>query len=91
MRLTHRPSSFSRRPLLAGTGPVDGSEWVDQVRTVSTVGSDYYSQESLHPNAYGERAIGKCIALSYAQASGNYTCRNTPGQDYNAMFLQSIP
>ena len=31
------------------------------------------AQESLHPNAFGERAIGKCIELFYATASGNYT------------------
>ena len=49
------------------------------------------AQESLHPNAYGERAIGKCISLSYALASGNHTCRNTPGADYNAMTLTAIP
>src|SRR4051812_13120067 len=38
-------------------GAVDGSEWVDQIRTVSTVGSDYYIQESLHPNYWGQLAI----------------------------------
>jgi hypothetical protein len=45
----------------------------------------------VHPNAYGERAIGKCVSLIYAKTSGNWTCRNTPGQNYNAMTLTSIP
>jgi len=27
----------------------------------------------------------------YAKASGNWTCRNTPGQNYNAMTLSAIP
>jgi len=63
-------------------------EWVRWLNSGCCQGD---AQESLHPNAYGERAIGKCISLSYAQASGNHTCRNTPGSDYNAMTLASIP
>jgi hypothetical protein len=63
-------------------------EWVRWINTGITQGD---AQESLHPNAYGERAIGKCISLAYALASGNQTCRNTPGGDYNAMTLASIP
>ena len=63
-------------------------EWVRWINTGITQGD---AQESLHPNAYGERAIGKCISLSYALASGNHTCRNTPGQDFNAMSLSAIP
>jgi hypothetical protein len=63
-------------------------EWVRWINTGITQGD---AQESLHPNAYGERAIGKCIALSYAQSSGNHTCRNTPGADFNAMTLAAIP
>ena len=80
----HRSSS-----LVTGSGPNPVTkEWVRWINTGITQGD---AQESLHPNAYGEKAIGKCIALSYAQASGNHTCRNTPGADFNAMFLQSIP
>ena len=63
-------------------------EWVRWINTGITQGD---AQESLHPNAYGERAIGKCISLAYALASGNHTCRNTPGADYNAMTLATIP
>ena len=48
-------------------------------------------QESLHPNAFGERAIGRCITLFYGTTSGNYRCNNTPGGDYNAMSLATIP
>jgi hypothetical protein len=71
----------------SGPNPVT-KEWVRWLNSGCCQGD---AQESLHPNAYGERAIGKCIALSYAQASGNHTCRNTPGADYNAMTLASIP
>jgi hypothetical protein len=63
-------------------------EWVRWVNTGCCQGD---AQESMHPNAFGERAIGKCVALIYAKPSGNWTCGNTPGQNYNAMTLTSIP
>ena len=71
----------------SGPNPVT-KEWVRWINTGLTQGD---LQESLHPNAYGERAIGKCISLSYALSSGNHTCRNTPGADYNAMTLTAVP
>lgn len=39
-------------------------------------------RESLHPNAFGQRAIGLCIALHYAEPPGNYACHATPEQGY---------
>ncbi len=39
-------------------------------------------RESLHPNAYGQRAIGACIALAYAADPGDHACRDTPGRSY---------
>ncbi len=75
--------------LVTGSGPSPiTKEWVRWLNSGCCQGD---AQESLHPNAYGERAIGRCISLSYAQASGNHTCKNTPGSDHNGMFLQSIP
>jgi len=71
----------------SGPNPIT-KEWVRWINTGITQGD---AQESLHPNAYGERAIGKCISLAYALSSGNQTCRNTPGADYNAMTLAAIP
>jgi hypothetical protein len=50
-------------------GAVDGSEWVDQIRTVSTVGSDYYIQESLHPNYWGQLAIRSCLRQAWNAGS----------------------
>lgn len=47
-------------------------------------------QESLHPNAYGQKAIGKCLHLLFAKASGQYTCKNTPGKDYEAMTVTRL-
>jgi len=80
----HRSSS-----LVGGGGPNSAvHEWVRWVNTGCCQGD---AQESVHPNAFGQRAIGKCVALIFAQPTGNWTCRNTPGQSYNAMTLSSIP
>jgi hypothetical protein len=46
-------------------GAVDQSEWVNQIRTVSTVGSNYFIQESLHPNYWGELAVRSCIRQAW--------------------------
>ena len=80
----HRNSS-----LVGSSGPNPVThEWVRWLNTGCCQGD---TQESVHPNAFGERAIGKCVALIYAKPSGNWTCRNTPGQNYNAMTLAAIP
>lgn len=76
----HKSSS-----LVGGSGPNSAThEWVRWVNTGCCQGD---SQESLHPNAFGERALGKCVELMYAKTSGNWTCRNTPGSGYSAMTL----
>lgn len=71
----------------SGPNPVT-AEWVRWVNTGCCQGD---AQESVHPNAYGQRALGKCLSLVYAKTSGNWTCRNTPGQSYTAMTISSIP
>jgi hypothetical protein len=79
-----------RNSALVGSGGPNPAvhEWVRWVNTGCCQGD---AQESVHPNAYGQRALGKCLQLMYAKASGNWTCRNTPGQSYTAMTLTSIP
>jgi hypothetical protein len=82
--ICHRNSS------LVGSGGPNSviHEWVRWVNTGCCQGD---AQESVHPNAFGQRAIGRCVTLMYAKTSGNWTCRNTPGQNYNAMTLSAIP
>jgi hypothetical protein len=59
-------------------GPSPASaEWVRRLAFVQ--GS---SRESLHPNAYGQRAIGACIGLLYASPQGDYACQARPGRGY---------
>lgn len=48
------------------TGAVDKTGWVDQIRTVSTATGDYYIQESLHPNYWGQLALRSCVRQAYA-------------------------
>lgn len=62
-------------------------EWVRWLNTGCCQGD---AQESLHPNAFGQKGIGKCFSLIYAQTSGNFTCKNTKGKGFSSMFLQSI-
>jgi hypothetical protein len=46
---------------------VDRTEWVNQVRTVSTCcsGSPYYIQEGLHPNYWAQLAFRSCVRQAY--------------------------
>ncbi|WP_394939042.1 hypothetical protein [Psychromicrobium sp. YIM B11713] len=57
-------------------GAVDVSEWINEIRTVSTAVSDYYIQESLHPNYWGQLALRNCLRQAY-QAGGGGSCSST--------------
>jgi hypothetical protein len=46
-------------------GAVDKSEWVNQIRTVSTVFGPFQVQESLHPNYWGQLALRSCVRQAY--------------------------
>lgn len=47
-------------------GAVDKTEWVNQIRTVTTAGdSPYYIQESLHPNYWGQLAVRSCVRQAW--------------------------
>jgi hypothetical protein len=47
------------------SGAVDNTEWVNQIRTVSTVFGPYQVQESLHPNYWGQLALRNCVRQAY--------------------------
>jgi GDSL-like Lipase/Acylhydrolase family len=66
----------SRRAGPAGPDP-RSAEWVRRLSFAQ--GS---TRESLHPNAYGQRAIGACIALQFSRPPGDYACRAQPGRGY---------
>ena len=46
------------------------------------------TRESLHPNAYGQRAIGACLGLLLDRPRGDYACTDTPGQFLSGMHLE---
>jgi hypothetical protein len=43
----------------------NSTEWIAQIRTLSTVFGPYYVQESLHPNWWGEKALRNCVRQAY--------------------------
>jgi hypothetical protein len=46
-------------------GAVDHIEWFQGIRTVTTAGSDYYVQESLHPDYLAQLALRSCVRQAY--------------------------
>lgn len=58
-------------------GAVDKTEWINQIRTVTTAGSSpYYVQESLHPNYWAQLATRSCVRQAYnGGAPRGGTCR----------------
>jgi hypothetical protein len=59
-------------------GAVDKTEWINQIRTVSTATTDYYIQESLHPNYWGQLALRDCLRQAYNGGSPRGgTCTRT--------------
>ncbi len=48
------------------------------------------AQESLHPNALGQRANGTCLGLVFAAPSGDYRCDNVAGAGPEKMILTAL-
>jgi hypothetical protein len=42
-------------------------------------------QETFHPNAYAQKALGVCLSRVYASAPGDFSCSGGPGRSYDAM------
>jgi lysophospholipase L1-like esterase len=66
-----------------GPSPIT-AEWFRRLSFVQ--GS---TRESLHPNAYGQRAIGACLGLLLARPRADYTCTDTPGEFLGGMHLEA--
>jgi len=74
-------------------GALDHIEWFQGIRTVTTVGSDYYIQESLHPDYVAQLALRNCVRQAYNGGSPRGgTCRisatGTNGLGEPNMLLQ---
>lgn len=61
------------------------SEWV---RFVTTGAGQGQRQESLHPNHYGQLALGSCLGLQLDRAPDDHRCTNTPGGGPRDMRLK---
>ncbi|WP_420714972.1 GDSL-type esterase/lipase family protein [Streptomyces sp. WM6372] len=62
------------------------ARWIDSSETQGPV------QESMHPNYFGQLAVGRCLNLAVAQpANSASSCKNTAGADHTGMFLTSAP
>ena len=46
-------------------GASDRTEWVSQVRTVTTIVGPYQLQEAMHPSYWGELALRNCLRQAY--------------------------
>ncbi|WP_084700841.1 GDSL-type esterase/lipase family protein [Streptacidiphilus anmyonensis] len=79
---THDQLATSTQPPSPAT-----SEWARFLTTGATQGTE---QESFHPNAYGQQALGNCLALITAHSSGDWSCTDTPGQGPSAMSLSQL-
>jgi hypothetical protein len=48
------------------------------------------NEESMHPNYYGQRALGTCLRLMHEKVIGDFTCHNTRGTGPARMTLSPI-
>lgn len=46
-------------------GAADQTEWVQQIRTATTLFGLYQLQEDIHPNYWGQRALRNCLRRAY--------------------------
>ncbi len=65
------------------------SDWA-RFLNLSAVETQGQLQETFHPNAYAQQALGNCLALIAAQDS-NAACDNTPGAGTSGVVLKPIP
>src|SRR4051812_12077960 len=58
-------------------GAVDKTEWVEQIRTLTTLFPPYQLQEDGHPNYWGQLALRNCFRQAYndGAAHGGYCAR----------------
>jgi lysophospholipase L1-like esterase len=47
------------------------------------------TRESLHPNAYGQKVMGACLALLFDRPRADYACTDTPGRWLDGIHLKA--
>ncbi len=56
-------------------GAADNSEWVQQIRTLTTLFPPYQLQEDAHPNYWGQLALRNCFRQAYYAGRGGACSR----------------
>ncbi len=71
------------------TAPPSGtrSEWI---RFTTTGLAEGQLQESLHPDYYGQLALGTCLGLVLNHTPGAHRCTNTPNRPPTTMTLNTV-
>ena len=61
-------------------GAADQTEWVSQIRTITTIFGPYQLQEGIHSSYWGQRAMRNCLRQAYngGEVRGG-TCTSTGG------------
>lgn len=77
----------SKTTVQAGPGHKPSGSTSEWVRFITSGAGQGQRQESLHPNYYGQHALGACLGLHLAKAPGNHSCTNTPGAGPAHMHL----
>lgn len=68
-------------------GPGPEAEWVRFI-TPRYLAGEGVENESAHPNAIGQQALGQCLRLVwFSPLHGRYRCTNTPGAGPEAMVV----
>ena len=66
-------------------GAVDNTEWVQQIRTLTTLFPPYQLQEDAHPNYWGQLALRNCFRQAYnGGATRGGTCSRGTATGLNA-------
>ena len=65
-------------PSWTTAGAVDVTEWVSQIRTVTTIVGPYQLQEGGHPSYWGQLALRSCLRLAYIRPIPFGSIRSAP-------------
>ncbi|MGW4806224.1 GDSL-type esterase/lipase family protein [Kitasatospora sp. NPDC004272] len=80
-------SKTSRQADLQNPPSGETSEWM---RFLTTGAGQGQLQESLHPNRFGQQALGTCLSLQLEQDAADRRCANTPGKGPADMTLAPL-
>ncbi|MFF3271079.1 GDSL-type esterase/lipase family protein [Streptomyces chrestomyceticus] len=75
----------------AGSGRQPSGSTSEWARFVTSGAGQGQRQESMHPNYYGQLALGTCLGLQLDRGRENHSCVNSAGSGPGAMRLRPVP